>query len=136
MAVAELVKHAAVFVEEPVIRVNQFEKGVAAEELLAGALAGLRIEIADPRAAVGIVVDGHHVFAGTVAASTRMGTVDPRVAFARGQSKLQLDTRRARALPGIQTSTQNACAFCPSMRLSGSGSRERYGVRTGTSASG
>src|SRR6185369_15212143 len=59
--VAQLVEHAAVLVENPMVLVNQPEERVTAEEAGAHAFAFLCVEIADPRTAVGIVVDGDYV---------------------------------------------------------------------------
>jgi hypothetical protein len=111
--VSELVKDPAMLVEQAMVGVDEFEKTVAAVEVLPRAIARLRIKVADPRI-------------GTVARAA------PSLELSRTSSEYS----PGRTPAGIQRSTQKAWAFCPVMRFSGSGSRERYGVRIGTSASG
>ena len=58
MTVAELVKDAAVFVEDAVVGMDQLKKAVAREKIRTVAFRQRRVLIGEPGRAVAVVIDG------------------------------------------------------------------------------
>src|SRR5258706_14455842 len=89
MAVAELVKYAAVLVKDPVVFVDEMEQPLAREELLPFERLLLRIELAYPGCSIRIVIDGDHIRIRDRGRQHLHGNGNSGAALARLQAKLE-----------------------------------------------
>jgi hypothetical protein len=135
MAVAQLMKCAAVLIENPMVGMNQVEERIAAEEAVSSRTALLGIETRQPAGSIGIVVNCESVGARNSGLEDQDLDPELRLLASSGcDDRCFMEARYSvRRYPEIQPKTLR---IWPETLLSGSGSFELYGLATGIRASG